>query len=326
MYTNNTGISLSMAVWLATDDYDHNPDPYTISVTSLMKATKQLVLSSRVPAADDVDDISSLVASRIGTAIHNSIEDSWLHSRKASLLKLGFSEKVIDRIAINPEPEQLELDEDMIPVYMEQRSHKKVGKYTISGKFDFLAEGRIEDFKSTTVYTYINKSNDSKYVQQGSLYRWLNPTIVTEDVMAIQYIFTDWKAMMVKTNAQYPPTKVYEQKFQLNSLNHTEQYVHSKLQEIDRAMTQEESQMPDCTPEELWRKEPAYKYYKNPEKTSRSTKNFDSLAEANTRLADDKFVGIVKTIPGQVVACRFCSAFPICKQKDSYIASGELTL
>ena len=324
MYTNNTGISLSMAVWLATDEYDHNPDPYTISVTSLMKATKQLVLSSRVPAADGIEDISSMIASRIGTAIHNSIEGSWINSRKSALIKLGYSEKIINKIRINPDVE--ELDDDIIPIYMEQRTSKKVGKYTISGKFDFLAEGRIEDFKSTSTFTYVNKSNDEKYIQQGSLYRWLNPTIVTEDVMAIQYIFTDWKAMMVKADTRYPATKVLEQKFKLNSIEHTEQYVKNKLKQIELATTQDESEMPECNSEELWRKDPSFKYYKNPEKTSRSTKNFNSLAEANTRLADDKFVGIVKIIPGQVVACRFCSAFPICKQKDSYIANGELTL
>lgn len=34
--------------------------------------------------------------------------------------------------------------------------------------------------------------------------------------------------------------------------------------------------------------------------------------------------GIVKEVKGQVVACRYCPAFHLCTQKDSYINSGEL--
>jgi hypothetical protein len=51
-YTNNTGIGLSMAVYLATDNYDHNHDPRTISATTLIKSTKQIILGERVRIAE----------------------------------------------------------------------------------------------------------------------------------------------------------------------------------------------------------------------------------------------------------------------------------
>ena len=45
-FSNNSNITLSMAVWLATDDYDHNDK--VISVTTLLKPIKQTVLAARV--------------------------------------------------------------------------------------------------------------------------------------------------------------------------------------------------------------------------------------------------------------------------------------
>ena len=47
--TNNHGISLPLAVWLLHDDYDYVKDENYISATSLLKSTKQIILSKRIP-------------------------------------------------------------------------------------------------------------------------------------------------------------------------------------------------------------------------------------------------------------------------------------
>ena len=56
----------------------------------------------------------------------------------------------------------------------------------------FVAEGKVQDFKSTSVYTYLNQTNKDKYILQGSIYRWLNEDTITRDTMDIHFIFTDW--------------------------------------------------------------------------------------------------------------------------------------
>ena len=48
MYANTTGIGLSVAVWLADDDYDHDDDPKAISATSIIKPIKQLILPNEI--------------------------------------------------------------------------------------------------------------------------------------------------------------------------------------------------------------------------------------------------------------------------------------
>jgi hypothetical protein len=319
-YLNTSSIPLSLSVFLATDNYDR--DSETISVTTLLKPLKQIVLGARVPPEEALIDISAIVSSRLGSAIHDSIERAWLNGHKEAMAALGYPQRVIDNVLVNPEPH--ELYDGCIPVYLERRSSKVIAGRTVSGKFDFVGEGRLEDFKNTTVFTYTNSSKDDAYVMQGSMYRWLNPDIITADTMAIQYIFTDWSQAQAKSSAKYPPTRTLEKVYRLKSIQETEAFVSNKIRLIDTYWNADESAMPPCTDADLWRKEPQWKYYKNPEKTARSTKNFDNKQDAYIHMAQDGNVGIVKEVPGQVVACKYCPAFAICKQKDALIASGDL--
>lgn len=321
-YANVSSVPLSMAVFLATDKYDH--DTETISATALLKPLRQIVLSARVPAADAAVDLLNLVASRMGTAIHDGIESAWKDNYKVAMAALGYPQKVIDQVRVNPTPAEVEAG--CIPIYIEQRAKKQVGKYLVSGKFDFIGDGRLEDFKSTSVYTAIHNTSDDKYSWQGSLYRWLNPTLITKDHMAIQFIFTDWMKAKALGDPKYPQQRIQQRIILLKSIKETEAFVVRKLGLIDQYMDAPEAEIPLCTDDDLWRSEPVFKYYKNPNKTTRSTKNFDTKQEAYLRLAEDGNVGVVLEQPGQVTACKYCSAFSVCSQKDALIASGDLIM
>lgn len=324
-YNNEGRIPLALAVWLATDSYDYNDDPFTISATTLLKPTKEIILSSRVKKGSVTEDIGGRLSSTIGTAIHDSIEHSWVTNYKQAMEDLGYPKKVIDKIRINPS--EKEAKEDILPVYMEQRLSRRFGKWTVTGKFDFLAQGRVEDFKTTSVFTYINRTNDYKYKMQGSIYRALDPKKITEDVVMIHFLFLDWKAYeYLQNKSKYPPSKALPYPVALMDINETEIFIESKLQAIEDLYHADESSMPMCTREELWQDSTKFKYYKNPDKLARSTKNFDNLAEANLRLVEDGSVGIVLTVPGQVKACKYCSAYTECKQKDIYIQNGTLKI
>lgn len=323
-YSNVSSVPLSMAVFLATDSYDHNPDPHTISATSLLKPLRQLILSSRIDQDDSPVDLAQMVPSRMGSAIHDSIERAWLTNYEGALAQLGYPKKVIEKVRINPKPEDLQ--DGLIPIYLEQRSHKKVGKWTVSGKFDFVGDGRVEDFKSTSTYTAINKTNDDKYIMQGSIYRWLNQSMITKSEMAIQFIFTDWSAAKARADQNYPQSRIQQRILPLKSVQEIDHYVRQRLNQIEMYMNAPEESIPLCSDEDLWRSEPQWKYYKNPSKMSRSTKNFDSKQDAYLRLSEDGNVGVVKEVPGQVTACKYCSAFSLCTQKDALIASGDLLL
>lgn len=320
-YTNQTNIPVSIAVFLATDHYDYSDD--SISVTTLLKPTRQTVLASRLDKTQVSVDLSALIASRLGSAIHNGIEHAWVNNHHQALLDMGTNANVAKRYVINPDENNL--PERAIPVYLERRASKKVGNYTIVGKFDIVMDGRVEDFKTTSVYTAMLQTNSKNYVLQGSMYRWLNPKIITSDQMAIQFIFTDWSGAKARSEKNYPQSRHMEQVFNLLSLESTERHIQLKLTELAKYWRAPESEIPLCTDEELWRSEPVFKYYKNPDKLKRSTKNFDTLAEANLRRATEG-VGVVIERPGEVTACKYCPAFSLCSQKDSLIEQGQLVL
>lgn len=323
-YSNASSVPLSLAVFLATDHYDHNDDPNTISATTLIKPVRQIVLSARVPETENVVDLASMVSSRMGTAIHDGIERAWKEHHATALSALGLPKRVISQIRINPKPE--ELQDGIIPVYIEQRSSRKVEKYTISGKYDFVGDGRLEDFKSTSVYTAINHTNDEKYSWQGSIYRWLNPKIITQDEMAIQFIFTDWSAAKARADANYPQKRIQQRIIPLKSYQETDAFVLRKIRDIERYWHADEKDIPLCTDEDLWRTTPEFKYYKNPTKMTRSTKNFETYQEAHQRFMEDGQVGVVVEKPGKVTACKYCAAFSVCTQKDTLVASGDLEI
>jgi hypothetical protein len=318
-FQNNSNVPLSVAVYLATDTYDKHEN--TISVTALLRPLRQLVLADRVPVEDTVVDVQNLYKSRLGTSIHDGIERAWINNHKQAMIDLGYPEKVADLVKINPTAEELKQNPDM-----EQRASKEIEGFTITGKFDFIAEGVVEDFKTTITYTYSNDTKSDDHVMQGSMYRWLNPDKITAEFLRITYLFMDWVPYKLKTDKNYPPTKILPVEYKLKSLEETEAFIRGKLLAYKSLKDAPEDQLPECTDKELWRKDPAWKYYKNPEKMSRSTKNFTSKQEAYTRLAVDGGVGVIVHKPGEVVACKYCPAFLACKQKDRLIADGSLIL
>lgn len=325
-FTNNTGVPLSLAVWLATDTYQYPPDDGKkyISATGLLKSTRQLILSKRVPkGAERVDDVASRIASRFGTAVHDSIEMSWVNHRGKALESLGYPPAVIDRIRVNPEDPN---EPGIIPVYMEQRFHKEVGDWVVSGQFDFVGDGRLEDFKSTGTFTWVNGTKDQDYIDQGSIYRWGRSDIITQDVMAIQFIFKDWQAYKAK-DPKYPSGMLMEKTYQLKSIEETDRWIKNKLFQLDMHENTPEPQLPQCTDKELWRDSTTWKYYKDPSKVGgRSTKNFDTPQEANLRFIKDGSIGVVLEVKPEPKACKYCPAVGICSQAQEYINSGVLKL
>lgn len=322
-YINSTAVPLSIAVYLATDHYDKEDDN-AISVTGLLKPLKQIILASRVPQEMQLVDIAGLVQSRMGTSFHDGVERAWLHHHQDAMRALGYPEKVIQRVLVNPTPE--ELFEGCIPVYLERRTSREILGRKVTGKFDFVGDGRLEDVKSTSVYTWIHSTKDDDYIWQGSLYRWLNPDIITKDEMAIQFLFTDWSPAQARSGGKYPPSRTLEQKFPLKSVAETEAFITRKLTLLDQHWHADEKDMPACSDNELWRKDPVWKYYKNPQATGKSTKNFDNRQDAYLRLVQDKNVGVIKEYPGKAVACKYCPAFPVCQQAKDLVASGDLDL
>ena len=302
-------------LWLVDDTYDYQVNPNYISATTLLRPVKEIILQKRLQLTEGVveTEMSDLYARCVGTAIHNGIEEAWTKRLARNARKLNIPEKAIEKMKVNPTAEELE--QGFMPIYMEQRATKNVGKYTIGGKFDMVLDGELFDFKTTGVFTYTNKTNDSKYALQGSIYRWLNPDKITSDHITICYLFKDWQATRVGTEG-YPPNVCVGVQIPLLSIAETAQYVNHKIALIDKYLHASEDEIPECTEEDLWLKA-TYRYYANPAKMTRCTKKFDSMAEAAAYQRSKGNIGIIQA-DLKAGRCKYCSAAPICKQRLKY--------
>lgn len=328
MFTNEHNIDLPLAVWLASNDgYDLQYDPNLLSATDLLKPIRSLILSRQLmakhPKGIIEQDISNIVASRMGHAIHEAIERSWLNNYEQAMKILGYPQHVIDRVEINPS--RVEPKSNIFPVYLEQRSARNLGAFTVSGKFDIVVDGQLSDFKSTSTFAYMKGANDVRFARQGSIYRWLNPDIITSDVMTIQYIFTDWSAVRAATDNDYPSLRVQTKQLPLLTLDQTEAYIRDVLEKVEYFIGASQSELPRCNRVELWQDPPKFALYKDPNNQKRATKLFDNENDA-FRHNVEKFngQGIVVKRESTPTYCNYCAAQSICMQAQEYIDSGLL--
>lgn len=321
--TNDHKIDLPLAVWLLQDGYNSGaseaPPGELISVTTLMKPTRQLILKRKVDMAAETMDVSEMVAARMGHGLHDSIERAWTEGNwQKAMRQLHYPQKIIDRIKINPDPKTLK--DDDIPIYLEKRGFREFEDVVITGQLDFLIGQAYRDFKSTSTYSYTSGSKDQDYILQGSMYRWIMPELIKDDTMRIEFIFTDWAKYRAKADPKYPQTRVTHKEYPLMSIKETEEWIHDKLANIRKNAGRSQDQMVRCTDKELWRQADSFKYYSNPEtakKGGRCTKRFDSDVDAQLHMKE-KGKGVIVREPGQVKACEYCSAFSVCEQRKEY--------
>ena len=296
--TNKIGMSLPLAVWCAVDDYDYAKDESIISATSIMKPIKQIVLGRRYKDSNKEFDVDDMVSSSMGTALHDAVEKAWKNKDKvvSVLDSMGYmnSEDIYDKITF------------------EKRTVKELDGYKISGKFDMVFDGIVADIKSTSTWTYIFGSKDEDYRIQMSIYRWLNPELITNDSAYVEFIFTDWSAVKARQDSQYPQARVLSKKIELMSISDTETWLKAKIKQIASNESIEDSKLPECTSEELWQSADKWKYYAGASR-NRATKVFDNESDA-IKMQMEKGKGDVVHFAGEVKRCKYCSYTEFCNQ------------
>lgn len=312
--TNNTEVPLALAVGLLADYYDHVDKPNYLSTTTILKPIKQVILSKRVTSRSK--DLIDYHHTFMGSAIHAALEKAWLTKdiREQAMLMLGYKQSIIDLVEVNPETPT----EGKIQIYVEPpRKYGKVFDWFIGGKPDLILDGVLHDYKNTSTYKWIKKDYED-FRLQLSIYRWLYRDIVTADHGVICFSFKDWSEAKALREPDYPNSPEKALELQLLSLEETDKFIHDKFNQAIKYLNADESEIPECTQEELWVDPPKYKYFSNPDKTDgRSTKNFTDPVAANAFLVE-KGKGIVIEELGQPKRCNYCDASEICQQRKKY--------
>lgn len=305
-------LPLPVQVWLAADAYEGKNDNTHISATTLLKDSHKIVLENQIGNELDISDegLLNMFASKRGTAIHSALENVWTNDnlRNKALDALGLKE-LKERIVINKHKE----NPNQIEIWLEQRAYKTIDNMTVNGQFDMVMDGQVVDYKNTSVFTYTHGSKIEDYKLQGSIYRWLNPNLITDDKIKIIYIMHDWTSRDAKINPNYPQMPIIAVDYDLYSLDYIENFIKNKIQEIKNGGA------PECVAS-LKLSDPVWQYFSKSD-SKKAAKNFTNQADANHYVMT-KGKGFIKMKPQKATGCKYCKARSICKQYADLLLKG----
>lgn len=357
--TNRQNIGVVLAAAVLYSDYDGKVGG--VSATTLLKSPRQIVKTIWANKEGNqvkiTKDISDFFVSFLGSSMHSTIELVWKNEEiyKPLLRMLGYSKKQIKGVVVNPSKSDLKKlnkkvkKKNQLVIFVETRASMILSKILITGKYDYIVNGRLYDLKTTSTFItqkILRQSHDArrimkespslrrvelleeqcpdvfKYTMQGSIYKVMNPDKITESHMTIQSALKDWQPFKVGQDF-YPRGRLIDQSFKLFTKKETIKWVTRKLKQINSlAENYSEEELPECTKNELWQSDSVWKYYAS-ETSNRATKVFGTDASAAFAWADGK-TGIVKEIHGEVRACNYCEHVNNCSQADRLEASGLL--
>ena len=272
------------------------PDPVVRALTSYEKGEKveglrvtTLIDSPRISqlrkefAADITEDVSDMVWKVIGTAIH----------------------EVFEKAASNS-------------YVSEERLSHEVNGTVISGAIDYQFEddGEIDlkDYKSTSVYSVL-MGDKPEWEKQINTYAYLirhakGLKVRSASVVAV---LRDWRKSDAERRGDYPQAPITEIKIKLWSDEEQDAYVAERVRLHRVAELEKDFGLPECSPEEQWKKKPIFAVHKGTNK--RALKLFDTQAEAQA-FADQSDDRSVIERPATLTRCEnnYCRVADFCDQ------------
>jgi len=200
-------------------DYEYKDKRY--SVTTLLKPIREIMLLRRY-SDRCVVDVSDLIWSLFGTAVHSILENS------------THTEHLIQ----------------------EQKVEIKIGEYTLSGRYDLYntQEQSVIDYKVTSTYKVV-KQEFEDYKQQGLMYVYMLRQLGYKPRSAKFILFLrDWQSTKAKFDKKYPQSQVYVKEFKFTDKDYKfiENWLIKRFKEIEIAEKLPDNELPMCTDEERW--------------------------------------------------------------------------
>ena len=262
-------------------DYIYTDKRY--SVTQILKGVRELLLLRR--HNDEIEqDVSDMIWLIFGNAVHSILENS--------------------------QETDYQLKETSI-------YYTLPNGYTLSGRQDLYDEKlkRITDYKTGTVYKIIYNDWED-YRKQCLMYALIMKKLGFEcDNADIVLILKDFSNTKSTFDSNYPDHPVYIKHFDFtdNDFKEIESFIDKRFEEIIKAESLTDEDLPLCTPEERWAKPTTFAIIKKGNKTA--TKVCSSIEEAES-LINEKYGNAYEIVerPGKDAKCEnYCSACKFCK-------------
>lgn len=263
---------------------EHAYKPGRYSVTSLLKGTRECILSRR--HADEItQDASDMVWAIFGRAVHSILEDA--------------------------RETDTQLKENYVVV--------PVGGYEVSGIFDLYddATGTVTDYKTASVWKAI-KGDFADWRRQTLCYCWMLRQLGFdarrgEAVMLLK----DHSKRDARVKEGYPPHPVAKVSWDFSDADMEEcgRWIEGRLAAIAAAEALPDEGLPLCTPEERWGKGDTWAVKRKGLKRASKlyASEVDARCDAAAREAREGRPYEVEYRPGEDTKCEgYCAAAPFC--------------
>jgi len=275
-YTNKNNLPQVLVDVLTKDFYDYIPDENEYTASELINPPKITILKRRHRDEMTVD-VSDLFYRVWGNLMHQ-----WLQS---------FSEN-----------ESLK----------EERLKVEIGGYIVSGKPDLYFNKILDDYKLTSIWTYIYKSRMNEWTQQLNVYAYLlQDAGFPPEKLEILAMFRDWTKSK-KEHTKGCPNQSETIEIPLWDPKDTEDWIAQRLQALAIAERLNDDEIPPCSEKDRWQTETVYAVMKEGRKSS--VKNCETEREAEALVTEKGNGYSVQPRPGICKRCcpEYCDVTPFC--------------
>lgn len=280
-------MGLPEALVRAVEVQRHNR-PGRISITTLLKGTKEIVLTDR--HWDDIEvDVADLVNMIFGTAVHSVLETEGANT------------------------------------FAEETLSAEIEGFIVTGRmdsYDMKAE-IVDDYKTASIWKIIKK-DFGDWQRQGEGYGWL----LRENGFRVKKarftaMLKDYKKTEARRDASYPqkPCIVHEIPITDAGVYDFERFAREKVKDVKAAMELTCDAIPPCTPYERWAKETTFAVMKEGRKSA--IKVCQSREEGEKVAAENKGSFVVER-PGEDTKCMgYCNVAPFCSYYRERYGKGD---
>ena len=183
-----------------------------------------------------------------------------------------------------------------------------IGGITIIGKSDLYHNKGIEDWKVTSVYSFL-LGMKTEWEAQQNLYRWLwKENGFPVETLKINAILRDWLKSKTLADPAYPQIPFHSMEVNIWDYHSTIKYI------LNRIVLHAKKPPPECTPEEKWTRPTTYAVMKEGQKKAKRVLSSNELAEEWIGYQKDSENLFIEERKGINVKCEnYCNVSKFCK-------------
>jgi hypothetical protein len=297
--TNKLGLPQALV-----DAVSQRPPSGNYSASMLTKSPRMVQLARR-HSGEMEQDVADMIWAIFGTAVHKVIEtaeppqsDKFLWFRKPVWLRAIIA-YIKTRKTIKERYQKIELSNGQI----------------VSGIADLYHDGKISDWKTVSVWSYIYFDGRKllDYEAQLNTYALLYelagyPVRQLEIVM----LFRDWQRSKAKYDIEYPQHQVQRVPIKLWPAEKTEAYLLERTNLFESHKDTPDSELPLCTDAERWARPGKFAVMKKGRKSA--LRLLDTIEQAEEWKEKNGGDSIDQREGQPWVRCEYCNAAQFCNQ------------